>query len=315
MKTKLGMTIVFLLLLTGCTTNHFQPVNAHQSFVASMNILQPSLTFYDKQGQLIADWSFEEAYTGAVMIKQDQVLLYGHQLTEAPIYELSSGKKVATLQTGLGTTNAYYAEEADAIFLTNSRTNHLMRYDVNGQLNGEIKLKNYPMSMMAHGDFLYVVNYKDQYLSVVNMQDLAVEDEWSIEKSSHGLAINRGQLLIGGHGEGMKANDTVKVFDLATGKEQSRLPMPLMPIGFAQRDGEVAVVSHGTNMLYVINEMGEELWHLEVGANPFAVQYFQDGIAVAGYDDDKLYFIQEGQVDKAITVKKGPFQLLVREVS
>lgn len=315
MKTKLGIVIVFLLLLTGCTTNHFQPVNAHQSFVASMNILQPSLTFYDKKGQLIADWSFEEAYTGAVMIKQDLVLLYGHQLTEASIYELSSGKKVATLKTGLGTTNAYFAEEADAIFVTNSRTNQLMRYHLDGQLNGEVKLKNYPMSMIAHGDLLYVINYKDQYLSVVNMHELTVQDEWPIEKSSHGFAINGEQLFIGGHGEGLKANDTVKVLDVATGKEQARLQMPLMPIGFAQKDGEIAVVSHGTNMLYVINEVGKERWHLEVGANPFAVQYFHDSIIVAGYDDDKLYFIQEGQVVHEIPVKKGPFQLLVREVS
>ena len=52
---------------------------------------------------------------------------------------------------------------------------------------------------------------------------------------------------------------------------------------------------------------------MEVSANPFAVAYFNDYIVVAGYDDQTLYFIQQGQVMKQVQTGKGPFQLLVRE--
>ncbi|WP_154661606.1 YncE family protein [Bacillus ndiopicus] len=312
MKYKIVCIFTFVLLLVGCTGERFQGINTHQSFVASMNILEPSLTFYDRQGELIANWAFEKAYTGAVLIQQDRVLLYGHQLTEADIYELSSGKKLATIETGIGTTNAYYAVDEQMIFLTNSRSNSLMRYNLYGEPDGELALRNYPMSMIAHEGLLYVVNYKDTVLSVVSIEDLSLQAEWPIEKSSHGFAIVEDTLLIGGHGEGMHSNETVKVLDLASGKELSTMTMPLMPIGFAQKEDELAVISHGSNMLYVTEPTGKPKWQLEVGANPFAVAYFNSHIIVAGYDDNKIYFIQHGHIDETISVDKGPFQLLVR---
>lgn len=312
MKYKIICVIVFVSLLVGCTNERFHSINTHQSFVASMNILEPSLTFYNRKGELIADWTFEKAYTGAILIQQDRILLYGHQLTEADIYELSTGKRLETLETGIGTTNAYYAEKEQMIFLTNSRTNKLMRYNLYGEPDGELALRNYPMSMIAHEGLLYVVNYKDTSLSVVAMEDLVLQAEWPIEKSSHGLAIVDNKLLVGGHGEGMRPNETVKVHDLASGEVLSTLSMPLMPIGFAQHENELAVVSHGSNMLYVTERKGKLKWQLEIGANPFAVAYFNEHIIVAGYDDHTLYFIKEGQIDQTISVDKGPFQLLVR---
>lgn len=312
MKYKMVYIIVFVLLLVGCTNERFQSINTHQSFVASMNIVEPSLTFYNREGELIADWTFEKAYTGAILLQQDRVLLYGHQLAEADIYELSSGKKLDTLDTGIGTTNAYYAENEQLIFLTNSRTNKLMRYNLYGEPDGELALRNYPMSMIAHKGLLYIVNYKDTSLSVVSMQDLALQAEWPIEKSSHGLAIIDDTLLIGGHGEGMRPNETVKLLDLASGEVLSTWSMPLMPIGFAQSENELAIVSHGSNMLYVAEPTGKIKWQLEIGANPFAVAYFNEHVVVAGYDDHTLYFIQQGQIDQTIPVDRGPFQLLVR---
>ncbi|WP_342558568.1 YncE family protein [Metasolibacillus sp. FSL K6-0083] len=312
MKYQLTCMIAFVLLLVGCTGERYASINPHQSFVAAVNILEPSITFYDKHGELLTTWTFEKAYTGAILLQQDRVLLYGHQLTEADIYELSSGKKLATIETGIGTTNAYYAKDEQMIFLTNSRTNSLMRYNLYGEPDGELALRNYPMSMIAHEGLLYVVNYKDTVLSVVSMEDLELQAEWPIEKSSHGFAIIDNTLFIGGHGEGIRPNEAIKALDLATGTELYRRTMSIMPVGFAQKEDELAIVSHGSNMLYVAEPTGEIKWKLEVGANPFAVAYFNNYIIVAGYDDHKLYFIKQGQIDETISTDKGPFQLLVR---
>ena len=55
--------------------------------------------------------------------------MYGHQLPEADIYEFSTGKKIKSIETGLGTTNAYYNDEEELLFLTNSVKNHVASYD------------------------------------------------------------------------------------------------------------------------------------------------------------------------------------------
>ncbi len=179
--------ILCMTFLVGCSEEKFTPINHHQSFVASMNILEPSMTFYDETGDKIADWQFEKAYTGALLIPHDRVLLYGHRLTEADIYELSSGKHLSTIDTGLGTTNAYYDPDSSKVFMTNSETNSVTSYDHQGRKLGECLLGDYPMSMASNDGLLYVINYKDTKLSIINIDTMLLEDEWTIESSSNGI--------------------------------------------------------------------------------------------------------------------------------
>lgn len=280
-----------------------------------MNILEPSLTFYNKKGENLATWTFDKAYSGATLIQQDRVLLYGHQLTEVDLYELSTGEKLHTFETELGTTNAIYSSEDQQFFLANSKTNEVTSYDLKGEKVHSLKLRNYPMSMAVKDGLLYIVNYRDTILSVVSTNDLAVQQEWQIQKSTHGIAIVGNTIWLGGHGEGSKPNQTVDILDLHTGQLQETIAMPIMPIGFAVTNQEVAVVSHGSNMLYVTDTTGEIKWQLEVAANPFATAYFNDQIVVAGYDDHKLYFVNNGEVIQEINTNRGPFQLFVREGS
>lgn len=317
MSKKIVLTVLLTLLtiISGCSGKHFDGIDVHQSFVASLNIQEPSIQFFDKEGKELAKWSLKKAYTGAVLVQKDTILLYGHQLKTADLYKISSGKKVAEIETNIGTTNAIYADQYKQIFLTNSKRNSVTSYDIYGKKLAEQKLGNYPMSMAIDDEKLYVVNYKDTKLSVLNMQDLTIQDEWSIEKSSHGMAIlpKMHTLWLGGHGEGSQPNKTVDVYNLVTGERIKEIDMPLMPVGFYQTNHEVLIVSHGENILYVVDEVGNIKWKKEIAANPFAVVAFQKQIIVAGYDDQKLYFINEQQIAKEVPVEKGPFQLLVRE--
>ena len=304
-----------ILLLTGCSERRFTAINPHQSFIASVNILQPSLTFFDQEAKKLATWEFEVAYTGGTLIQHDRVLMYGHELTEAHLYELSTGERVATIECGIGTTNAYYDQQSKQFFLTNSKSNTVTSYDLRGEKLHEQKLYNYPMSMAVHNGYLYVVNYKDTILSVLDIATFNVIDEWNIMKTSHGITIleQENTVWVGGHGEGSKPNATIDVYNSTTGEKQSEINMPLMPIGIAEKDDEVAVVSHGSNTLYVADIKGEILWEQKVGANPFATAYFADYIVVAGYDDQNIYFLNEHEVVKKVQTDKGPFQLFVRE--
>ena len=315
MRKSIFVFLMCILLLTGCSEPRFTAINPHQSFIASVNILQPSLTFFDQEAEKLATWEFEVAYTGGTLIQRDRVLMYGHELTEAHLYELSTGKRVATIKCGIGTTNAYYDQQSQQFFITNSKSNTVTSYDLQGKKLHEQKLYNYPMSMAASNGYLYVVNYKDIVLSVLEIDTLHVVDEWEIMKSSHGIAIleQENSVWIGGHGEGSKPNDTIDIYNLTTGEKQSEIKMPLMPVGIAEKNHEVAVISHGENMLYVADTKGEILWQQKVGANPFSTAYFANYVVVAGYDDQSIYFLNEHEIVKKIKTDKGPFQLFVRE--
>jgi len=308
-------SLVQIVLLAGCTEKSLEPIERDQNFIASLNIQEPSLDFIDEQGNVIATWLFDKAYSGAVLLGQDHVLLYGHQLNEIDVYTLSTGKKSYSKKVQVGTTNVYYVENKKQFFITNSKTNTVTSFDEKGNELATQKLGNYPMSMAAHEDKLYVINYKDTKLSVLNIDNLEVEQEWPIQKSSHGIAIleEKNELWIGGHGEGSKPNSAVKKYDLTTGKAHGKIEMPLMPVGLTKTKDAVLVVSHGHNKLYVVDFDGNVKWEQEVGANPFAVNQLKDYIVVAGYDDHTLYFIKDGQVNKTVDVGQGAFQLLVRE--
>lgn len=311
----LFILFIVITILVGCSDEEFTPIDHHQSFVASVNILEPSVVFYNSSGKEIASWVFDKAYTGAVLVQHDRILLYGHQLNEADIYELSTGKKISTIETGLGTTNAYYDQNKEMIFITNSDSNTLTSYDNQGKKLNEIKLGNYPLSMASFKGNLYVINYKDTVLSVVNMKTLSLVDEWAIPKSSSGIMIlpEQNTIWIGGHGEGSRPNQNVDVLHLKTGKLLDKIKVSIMPVNFARNNKQVFITNHGSNELYATNLTGDILWKKEVGANPFAVAYFQKKVVMAGFDDDKLYFLENGQVTKSIKTDKGPFQLLVRE--
>lgn len=314
---RFGLFLSLAVLLTGCSQTQYTSVNPHEQFVATVNIVEPSVQFYSNSCEPIASWVFEEPYTGGVLVGFDQLLLYGNQMTEAHLYELSSGRLIKKLEVAVGTTNAYFDVESEQFFMTNSKTNELTMYSQSGEKLKKLRLKNYPMSMMAADGLLYVINYKDTVLSVVDIAQFQVVDEWKIPKDSHGLLVRQDtqELWVGGHGVGSTPNTNVLVLNLGTGDLKEKLQLPMMPVDFAQSSSadEVAVISHGNSSLYILDQVKDIKATLQIGANPFAVAYLDKQFAVAGYDDDTLYFVKDGQVVKECETFAGPFQLLVRE--
>jgi len=309
------LSLLLVVWLAGCTDLSFKPIKSKQNFIASLNIQEPSLDFIDEQGKVIATWLFDKAYTGAVLLGDNRILLFGHQLDKIDVYTLSTGEKLYSKKVKMGTTNVYYSENDKQFFITNSTTNTVTSFDEKGNELASQQLGNYPMSMVAFKEKLYIINFKDTKLSILNVKNLKVEQEWVIPKSAHGLAIieETNELWVGGHGDGSKPNSSVKRYDLATGELHGEIEMPLMPVGLTKTKNSVLVISHGHNELYVADFNGKVKWQLEVGANPFVVNQFKDYIVVAGYDDHTLYFIKDGHVEKTVDVGKGAFQLLVRE--
>lgn len=318
LRKRITVILLFvLLLLFGCGKDAYPAIPADSSFIAAVNIQQPSVTFVNKDLKVFATWQLEKAYTGATLIGQQYLLLYGNQLESADVYNLSTGEVAYSIATGVGVTNAIYAPNKKILYISNGKTNRVTAYTNQGEQIAEQKVGNYPMSMVTQGQNLYVVNYKDTKLSVLDAESLEVKDKWQIPKSSHGMIIleKRKELWLGGHGAGMKPNTTVDIFDINKGQKDRELSLPMMPIGFAIDDDRIYVVSHGQSQLYEVNDEGHVLSAQEIGANPFAVQLFEQYVVVAGYDDQTLYFMKNNDVTKKVKVDKGPFQLIVREMS
>lgn len=313
MRKQLLLLLMVSLVLVGCSGQKYEPVT-EKAFVATVNILEPSLSFFSATGEPLTTWQLDKAYTGATLVG-DNVVLYGFGLDRAVAYALATGEKQYELKTGTGVTNVYYDDEQALTYVANGETNRIHLYSLTGEPLKQAQVGNYPMSMLVHDGELYSINYKDTVLTVLDAKQLTKKRQFTIDKSANGLLVphNTTELWVGGHGEGAKPNTDVKRYDLQTGELLGKLPMPLMPIEFTQRNNEVYVVSHGRNTVYAVTTDGTPIWKQDVGANPFAIATLGETIFVAGYDDHTLYAIEDGTITKALDVQKGPFKLLVRE--
>jgi len=307
------VSFAIILGIGGCGKTAYPSIPKNQDFIASVNIQAPSISFINEKGKVFTTWKLDEAYTGATLINQQQILLYGFQLKKATVYNLTTGKQEFTMDTGVGITNGIYDKVHKQIYLANGKTNDVTAYNEEGRQISKQKVGNYPMAMMIHGGQLFVVNYKDTKLSILQTKSLKLQKEWTIQKSSNGMVIVKNQLWLGGHGEGMKPNSKVEIYNLESGKKVSQIKLPMMPVGFVKGADRVYVISHGNSVLSEVTFDGKIKHTLEVGANPFTVNLFKSFVVVAGYDDRNVYFLQNGKIAKVINVGKGPFQLLKRE--
>ncbi|MGX9135863.1 YncE family protein [Rummeliibacillus sp. JY-2-4R] len=312
-KFALLLFLTIIVILSGCGKPTYSSIPKDQDFIASVNIQAPSISFIDEKGKVFTTWNLKEGYTGATLIDKDQILLYGFQLKKASVYSLTTGKLVYSIDTEEGITNAIYDAVHNLIYLANGKANRVVAYNNHGNKVTEQKVGNYPMSMLIHDGQLYVVNYKDTKLSILQTKSLTPIKNWTISKSSNGMIVVKDkELWLGGHGEGIKPNSTIDVMNLKTGEKESHVKLPMMPVGFAKSNHLIYVISHGESTLSEVTFDGKVKRQLEVGANPFSVNIFKEYVVVAGYDDHHVYFLQNGKIAKTINVGKGPFQLLVR---
>ena len=304
--------LLLLCFIGGCSEASFPAIPSDTDFVASLNILGGSIDFISEEAEILESWELEEAYTGFALVTDDLLLVYGYTVEKAKLIELSTGKQIASIDVGEGTTNAYVYEEK--IYIANGQDNTISLYNIEGKKLQTNSTGNYPMAMISDGNHIFVVNFKDEVLSVLSM-NLAQVDEWMIPTSSHGLFIQNNELWLGGHGAGSSPNRSIKRINIKTGELIGEIEAPLMPINMARAaNGHIFTVSHGSSTVYEISETGEALNSLKAGANPFWISSFKDSMVLAGYDDHQIYFMQSGEITKQIQVGKGPFQLIVREV-
>lgn len=311
---KMGL-IVACLLLTGCMSEKYKKIPGDMEFVATFNQLDRSITFFNEKFEVVTTWSLEEKYSGATLIGNDAIALFGPTVDNITIYQLSTGEEVTKIKDTIGTTNVIYDDKRKLIYVANKEHNTISKFDLEGNYIAEIMVGNYPLTMEIEKDSLYVLNFKSDYLSVVDLNLFEESEQLKVPSSSNGLIINSKlqEIWIGGHGE-HTSNREVLVISSINGEVLKRLPAPEMPIALAQSENLISVISHGSNMLYQFSNDGKKVNEIEVGANPFTVAYFNNFIITAGYDDNTMYVINKNGDIQSYATGNGPFQLVIREL-
>ncbi|OES43957.1 YncE family protein [Domibacillus iocasae] len=304
-----------LLLLAGCSQASFEPVRIDE-YAAILTVQEPGITFIDSDGAVLAEWAFDERYTGGVLF-DETILLYGTELDHAVLYSTKTGKKLAVWTVPSGITGAAFINETKEVAFSVKKDGAVHFFNREGQETEKTQTGRYPMTMLEHKEKLYIINYQDTVLSEINIYSHKVDREFAIPTSSAGLAVNEAteELWVGGHGYGAEASETIHVYSLQTGSLTATVSAPIMPIAFAEKDGYVYTASHGSNKLYAFNPERKSAAEIEAPANPFSIAVLGDRVISAGYDSSMVSFYKEKTLGKIKTVpiRKGPFMIFVKE--
>jgi len=309
------LTLAFVL--TGCGKNDFQPIE-QQPIIVSVNVKDHSLSFLDPvRNKVSAAWQLDFPLSGALFLAQDQLLVYGKQADKALIYQLSTGKQIETWDIGKGAANALLSHSKQFVYFVDQHHKSIRAFRLDGTLQYEVAVGKQPLHMYEakDGSKLYVINFDDTTMSIIDTQLQKVVQTFGINESSAGglLLDDRRELWVGGHGSGAEVESDIHVYNMDTGSLIRRISAPYMPVSFAQTDTGIFALSHGSSTLRKFaRNTGAELGTIKIGANPFEMKEIGGNLYIASYDSNEIYVIDPNSltVSSIIPVGQGPFQIM-----
>lgn len=323
MKKPFLLIVLFILLVAiGCQQEQYEPIPRETSVLLVVHVLEQSLSIFDQvQHTEIATWEFDFPLTGAFLLPDHEtVMLYGKEMEQTILFSLTEGKLVDKWQTGFGVVNALLSKDEQYIYLADQDRDSIRIYTLHGKLEKEIKVGADPFTMIlnAAGDELFVLNFREPSISVIDVLNQHVQQSFPAPPSTVGVALleELNEIWIGAHGEGIDYEENVTVYSLTTGEVKELIYTPIMPIDFAYLESYVYVLSHGSNSLYQVDAERKEVQEsLVIGANPFHMATHSNLLYIASYDSDEITIVNplEMKVVETIQVGAGPFQILFRE--
>lgn len=318
---KLGVVFLLLLLLAaGCSRDTYTAIPLDKDFVASVNIKDGSITFIDGESMKeMAEWIIHEPISGAMLLPdQNHLVIYGKEMSSVLVYSLSEGKLADEWKVGKGIVAITAINGEQELALVDQSTDSIRIFSSKGKELRSKRVGNQPISISEdqNAKQLYVVNFNDDKITVIDSNTLKTTKEININMFSAGIMIRspEQEVWVGGHGEGEEVEENVHIYSTVSGKLLNTIRTPSMPIGFLSFNNDVYIVSHGTNTVYKYTDQ-HELIALQVGVNPFEMKHMKDKLIIAAYDSDNLHIVDPDRfaVEKTVAVGKGPFQLVVRE--
>ncbi|MBY0124540.1 WD40 repeat domain-containing protein [Bacillus sp. S/N-304-OC-R1] len=273
----------------------------------------------DNQEKL-QNWELGKPYTGAVILPDgDTILLYGKQVETVDLYSLKAGKQINSWKTGKGIVNAKLLHSNSYIAFADQNLGKVRFFNLAGEEKEQISTEKNPLTILESKKepMLYVLSFSKERLTVIDLKNMKKISTFHIHPAAAGAWLNdsRNELWIGGHGAGATVEKDIHVYDLKTGDLIKKIPAPTMPVNFLEFKQNVFALSHGSSMLYKLNEDGKIIDSKVIGANPFEMTVVHNYLLIAGYDSDDIHIVDPKNLNiiKTIPVGKGPFQIVLRE--
>ena len=319
MKKLKGVIVLFVLIFAGCFRNGMPTIPMEETFIATVNLKDSSITFLDGETfEKIAYWDIKEPFTGALLLPdRDRIAIYGKKMSVMQIYSLSKGKLIEEWPVGRGIVSARLINDKKEIVLVDQSSDSIRILSLDGEELRKATVGKNPISFVEDKGQakLYVVNFDDEKITVLNSKTLKLVKEIAVNRSSAGIILHEDELWVGGHGEGSKMEESVRIYSADNGQWLSSLEAPSMPIKFLTWEDSIFILSHGSNTVYKYNTLTGEMQSENVGVNPFEMTSYHNYVAIAAYDSDEVILLKPNSftVEKRVKVDKGPFQIFVRE--
>ena len=107
-KIFLFLIVSSIVFLYACKEETYEPIERDEPFVASVNIIDQSIQFFSNEKEQLAHWQFDQPITGAILVADEVVAVYGHQLKKIYMIELTTGEVINSFDVPIGTTNMYF---------------------------------------------------------------------------------------------------------------------------------------------------------------------------------------------------------------
>ncbi|WP_088041308.1 YncE family protein [Bacillus sp. EAC] len=314
--------VFFCLICSSCMNTKLSSIDDNKNVIISVNKKVGSLTFLAQSNlHKLTDWNLNRDVSGAILLNQGkQIAVYHPSNPTIDVYQLSTGEKINSWNAEKGISNMVSLSYKNMVAITNGNENTISFFNEKGKLLKKIKIGKNPVSMTEDPLHLqlFVGLFNEQKVIQINMENFKIEQSIKVPLTSMGLILNKdaSELYVGGHGNGEKENEDVKVYSINNGELIKTLHTPLMPISFFRNDDGLFTIAHGTNQIYKLNlSTTKQDKFIEIGSNPYSAIGFKHTAYAASYDLNKLYQIDTStmSIEKEALVGRGPFQLLLRE--
>lgn len=316
------LTVLFsAILLSSCTSHTYPPIQEDLTIAATVNIKDMTVSFIDIENmKRLSDWELKKPYTGAVILPDgDTFLLFGKQLETVDLFSLKAGKSIGSWQTGKGIVNGKLLQTNSYIAFADQNLGKVRFFNLDGKEMTQIKTESNPLTLLesVNKKKLYVLSFSKKKLTVIDLKNIEKAAIHDIHSAAAGAWLNDDgkELWIGGHGAGAEVENDIHVYNSETGQLKFKIPAPTMPVNFIEINEHVFVLSHGTSMLYKLQENGNIVDSTVIGANPFEIALIDNDLMIAGYDSNDIHIVNPENLEiiKTIPVGKGPFQIILRK--
>lgn len=320
-RASVSVLLCWFFLLSGCVHPSFPPVAASRSVVISLDVKAGTVTFLNaKNGSKIARWNINEPFQGGALSPDGRtLLLYGRELDGVYRYDLATGKPLSEWKTGSSIVSAAPSPDGRTWFFGDSEHHAVRVVSRGGKEIARLLVGRSPMTLLVNrdGTRLYAIDFQDERASIIDVDRRRVIRSFAVPKFALGGVVREqeGELWVGGHGSGNKVEENIHVYSLQDGRLLRTMAAPVMPVGFAETNRGVFVLSHGSNTVYQFSPSGRRLGSVSVGANPFAIEAAGDRLYIASYDSDEIIVVDEATLRPLARWKTGdgPLQLFIRE--